>query len=360
MSDRGSVRWHRGGWEVSLQVEGRRVFRRVKAPNTRAGRRAAEKALDQLGTEVGLGLEGMTVGLLLDAYRMARTADWSPSTVAAHDGHAAAILRDLGDVEVGQLRPAAIEAVYGRWVAGGAAPGTVRRRHAVLSAALTHAERWGVVPVSPARGVKLPKVTRRRLDDLPEIGVVLAAVGRIGHDELRVAARLAVATGARRGELVALRWSDVDLEVGAVRFMGSIAAGPDRALVRKSTKGGRPKVLALDAGTVAVLVEWRAKGRGRGPVLPSPSDPTLPWHPGQVTLMWHRHRETVGLGHLRFHDLRHLHATALLGAGVPVHTVADRLGHSARMTLDVYGHAIPAHDQVAAAVIGRAERDGDA
>ena len=208
-----------------------------------------------------------------------------------------------------------------------------------------------------SQGVKLPKVTRRRLDDLPEIGHVLAAVGRLGHDELRVAARLAVATGARRGELVALRWSDVDLEVGAARFMGSIAAGPNRTLVRKSTKGGKPKVMALDPGTVAVLADWRAKGRGRGPVLPSPSDPTVPWHPGQVTLMWHRHRGSVGLEALRFHDLRHLHATALLAAGVPVNTVADRMGHaSARMTLDVYAHAIPAHDQAAADVIGRAER----
>lgn len=335
------------------------MFRRVKAPNTRAGRRDAEKALDQLAAEVGFGVEGFTVAMLLDAYRMARTPDWSPSTVAAHDGHAAAIIRDLGDVEVGELRPVTIEAVYGRWIAAGTAAGTVRRRHAVLAAALAHAERWSMVPVSPARGVKLPKVARRRLDDLPEIGGVLGAIGRISHVELRVAARLAAATGARRGELVGLRWSDVDLEAGAVRFMGSIAAGPDRTLVRKSTKGGRPKVMALDAGTLAVLVDWRDGAPGRRPVLPSPSDSSQPWHPGQVTLMWHRHRASVGLGALRFHDLRHLHATALLGAGVPVNTVADRLGHaSARMTLDVYGHAISAHDQVAADVIGRADGQG--
>lgn len=343
-----------------MHAHGRRVFRRVKAPNTRAGRREAEKALDQLAAEAGLKVEGFTVALLLDAYRMARAADWSPSTVAAHDGHAAAIVRDLGAVEVGELRAATIEAVYGRWVTAGSSAGTVRRRHAVLAAALAHAERWSMVPVSPARGVRLPKVERRRLDDLPEIGGVLAAIARISHAELRVAARLAAATGARRGELVGLRWSDVDLEAGVVRFMGSIAAGPDRALVRKATKGGRPKVLALDAGTVAVLVAWKAKGRGRGPVLPSPSDPSAPWHPGQVTLMWHRHRESVGLGALRFHDLRHLHATTLLGAGVPVNTVADRMGHaSARMTLDVYGHAISAHDQVAADVIGRADVPGE-
>ena len=69
--------------------------------------------------------------------------------------------------------------------------------------------------------------------------------------------------------------------------------------------------------------------------------------------MWGRHRAGIGLAGLRFHDLRHLHATHLLEAGVPVSTVSARLGHaSARMTLDVYGHARPAVDQAAAAVIG--------
>ena len=76
----------------------------------------------------------------------------------------------------------------------------------------------------------------------------------------------------------------------------------------------------------------------------------------RITSSWHRHRVAVGLEHLRFHDLRHLHATTLLAAGVPVNTVADRMGHaSARMTLDVYGHAIPAHDRMAADVVGRAD-----
>jgi len=79
----------------------------------------------------------------------------------------------------------------------------------------------------------------------------------------------------------------------------------------------------------------------------------------RVSREWARHRDGIGLGALRFHDLRHLHATALLGAGVPVNTVAERLGHaSARMTLDVYGHAIGAHDRLAADVVGAADDEG--
>lgn len=125
--------------------------------------------------------------------------------------------------------------------------------------------------------------------------------------------------------------------------------------------------MAVDPGTVGVLRAWRVKSAAEAlavgaagdglPVFGSPSDPSLPWHPERLTREWVRHRDGIGLGGLRFHDLRHLHATHLLEAGVPVSTVSARLGHaSARMTLEVYGHARPAVDQAAAAVIGRETR----
>ncbi len=367
MSDRGSVRYHRGGWEISLHHGGRRIFRRVKGTESRAGRRAAEKALEELATQLGLGAEGLTVAHLLEQYRLVRSAGWSPSTLASHHHHAKAIVAEFGPVEVARLRGADMEAAYGGWLASGVAAGTVRRRHGVLAAALAHAEQWGSVAVSPARGVHLPQTPRRSFDDLPSATAVLDAIERLLHSRLRIAARVAVATGARRGELVGLRWSDVDFDAGSVGFHGAIAVAGDGSMVRKSTKGGRPKVMAVDVETMAALRAWRtimveewlAAGAGHlgssAPVLGSPSDPRVPWHPGQVTLQWGRHRDGIGLAGLRWHDLRHLHATTLLAAGVPVTTVAARMGHGPRMTLDVYGHAIPALDRAAADVIGRAK-----
>lgn len=91
-------------------------------------------------------------------------------------------------------------------------------------------------------------------------------------------------------------------------------------------------------------------------MVPSPSDPAALWYPEHLTRAWGAPRAAVpALPGLRFHDLGHLHATTLLAAGVPITTVAARLGHaSAKMTLDIYGHALRAHDRMAADVIGRA------
>ena len=351
--DEGSVRWHRGGWELRAQHDGRRVYRRHRAPNTRAGRRSAEQALADLAAELGGDPESLTVARVLEQYRILRSAEWSPSTLAGYGHHTKAIIGAVGDVPVAALSGPALEVVYAGWVTDGSSPGTVRRRHAVLAAALADAERRGQIVGSPARRVRLPATRPKSTDDLPLMGEVLAALGGLGHDRLAMAVRLALATGARRGELVGLRWRpDVDLVAPSVSIHGSIAVADGGRLVRKSTKGGRPRVLSIDRGTADLLAGWGGEAP-RGPVLGSPTEPGEPWHPGQVTLAWHRHRDAVGLGAVRFHDLRHIHATTLLAAGVPVATVAARLGHaSTRMTFDVYGHAIPAHDQIAADVIG--------
>ena len=358
--EHGGVRWHRGGWEVRVQVGGQRVTKRVRAPNTRAGRRAAEAVLDQMAA----ASETMTLGQVLDRYAALKSRSWAPSTVATFGPHTAHIRAELGTVEVSRLRRGDLEDVYAEWLEEGTAPATVRRRHNVVRAALRQAERWGVLAVSPARDVEIDGVAGGPPPDLPPMSGVLEAVTRLAHQRLAVAAWLALTTGARRGELVALRWQDV--EGGVARFGGAMSIGLDGGAHRKGTKSGKPKVVGLDPATVDVLGEWgrvvaveaAAVGfvvSGASPVLPAPTDPSVHWHPGQVSLAWRRHRSTVGLDVMRFHDLRHLHITHLIGEGVPVPAVSGRSGHSSRaMTLDVYGHARPADDAAAVAVIGAA------
>lgn len=203
---------------------------------------------------------------------------------------------------------------------------------------------------------------------MPELSQVLAAVARLDHRRLRTIAELALATGARRGELIALRWSDVDLDLGVVKIAASVSQGPDATLVRGPRKAGGVLRLSIDEATVAGLRSWRtdaraaalAAGHGRlgdqHPVVPAPSDPRSPWRPDRVTNTWVKHRASIGLPTLRFHDLRHVHATALLASGMPVHDVAARLGNTPAMIHGVYGHAMPAADQRAAAVVAEARR----
>lgn len=371
-TDRGSIRWHRGGWELRARAHGRQVTRRHRAPNTRSGRRSAEDALDRLLQELAIGVDGdsMTVGELVELYALTKSSSWSMSTRASHRSHVIPVLDAYGSTPVAQLTRADIIRTNASWLAAGRTAGTVRRRHTILSAALAYAEtELEIIAASPTRGITLPSIERTPTD-LPSMTDALEAIDEITHRHLRVLARIAVATGARRGEILALRWPDLDLDadVPAVLFAAAISADSGD-LERKSTKTGRlgQRRVSLDPETVQVLRAWRtellelamAAGLPRPgattPVVPSPPDPTAVWIPDQVTARWRTARKASVLAHVRLHDLRHLHATTLLAAGVPVPVVAARLGHaSTQMTLDRYGHAIPAQDQMAAQVIADA------
>ncbi|MEO7981455.1 MAG: site-specific integrase [Sporichthyaceae bacterium] len=156
--------------------------------------------------------------------------------------------------------------------------------------------------------------------------------------------RLAAYTGARRGELTHMRWSDLDLDAAELTISGS-AATIGAVRVEGTTKGGRSRVVSLDAGTVEVMRAHRkAQLAARtwwqdGDNLVFLREDGAPMHTDTPTALMPKFITAAGLPHTRLHDLRHLHATTLLLAGVPVHVVAARLGHAdPAITLRVYAH----------------------
>jgi integrase len=182
----------------------------------------------------------------------------------------------------------------------------------------------------------------------------------------------------RRGEVLHLRWTDVDLEAGLLRFEGSTNV-IDGERINGTTKGGRSRVVSSDAGTVAVLKdhqsrqeadqelagpEWRGNGRVfttqmGAPLYPDTVTQLVPKlieaHNNPATRATRAHpaqplpKPSRPLPLIRLHDLRHLHATLLLLEGVPVHIVANRLGHSdPAVTLRVYAHVL--HESAAGVV----------
>lgn len=313
----------------------------------------------------------LTVGELLDLYSTMRSPDWSLATRSTFRSHVLPLLEAHRNTPVRDLSRTDIARTNAAWLAAGCSPGTVRRRHTILSAALGYAEtELELIDSSPARGVRLPTVERMPIH-LPLMSDAFAAISRFDHRHLRMIARLAAATGARRGELLALRWSDLDLDGDPPALLIAATISSDSArLERKPTKTGRSgqRRVAIDPGTVNALRRWQAELTGQTraagpegrlsdqPIVPSPVDPTALWVPDQVTARWASARRGTILAPVRFHDLRHLHATTLLAAGVPIPVVAARLGHaSTQMTLDRYGHAIPAQDQMASDVIASAQ-----
>jgi integrase len=199
----------------------------------------------------------------------------------------------------------------------------------------------------------------------PELGRFLRWADAQDPD-LAMGWRLLAATGMRRGEALALRWRDVDLDAGRLAVRRSVGVvktkGAGERLVEGSTKTGRSRVVDLDAGTVAALRAYRA-ARGllaldlvRDPALVLSNLDGTHRHPerfsrrfsGQVA----QARKALGeerLPGIRLHDLRHTHASLLLADGVPVKVVSERLGHaSATITLTVYQHVHPGMGRQAA------------
>lgn len=341
-----------------MQVDGKKVTRRHAAPNTRAGRGAAEKALERLVEQL-LNPDALTVAELLDRYIAAEGHRWKPSTREKAPGLARSVAAtSLGARSIGELRQRHIKAAWAEVRAAGRKPATIRRYHSLLSGALTYAVDEEVIAANPAYGLRLGGTVKTRIEDLPRMGEVYPAAARVELDRLRSIVLVALGTGARRGELAALRWVDVDLAAGTLRITAAISGGE-----RSTTKHGPGRTITIDPGTVAVLRAWRtaaarhalALGHRLGPASPvwcADTDATAPWDPRAISRCWGGWRRRVGLD-LRFHDLRHVHATALLVAGVPAVIVARRLGHaSTRTTLDIYTHVLPGDDAGAADVIG--------
>ena len=241
--------------------------------------------------------------------------------------------------------------------------GAVRRVHAILSAALNYGVSWGWIERNPADYAHPPKLARHRaLPPRPEQVAALLNAAGASDEELGVFLWLAVTTGARRGELVALRWSDFELERGLLRVGSSyvVRSGQRRM---KGTKTGEERLLSLDSVSVELLSGFRLTREAAlapgGLILAADAfvfspDPAgaAPWHPDHFT---HAYREVGNRLDITepLKNLRHFNATQLLAAGVDLRTTAGRLGHSdgGATTLRVYASWTKPADQRAAELL---------
>jgi integrase len=341
------------------------------------GERAAAKALTVLVSEVEAGKfdrTTVTVGQLLDKWIEATEPTQRPRTVYENRRKIEGRLRPvLGHVRLDRLEADVIDAAYRSWLAEGLSPTTVHKYHSILSAACRQAVKWGWIDRAPTDRSSPPAPARHEmLVPTPEQLSALVAAAEERAPVLAAAVALAALTGARRGELVALRWSDVDLEAGAgfVRIAKSLTVSEGVSHVGP-TKTHQSRVIALDEFGVAVLTRHRAymtdlSTQAESPLVADPYVLSYNANGGRSVnpdTLTHRfgalceamQAKGEGQWSYRFHDLRHFSVTTLIAAGVDVRTVSTRHGHaSATMTLNRYAHALPERDREAAGVLGRA------
>jgi integrase len=309
-----------------------------------------------------------TVAALLDQWFARRRSTWSPTTVRNLSSIVERHLKPrLGDILVGDLTTAVVDGFYGDLRSGGRidgkplAFGTVRRIHSALHAARAQAQRWSWVFGNVADHATPPRDQPAEMRP-PTPGQVAQLLEFVARDPaLHLYLTLAATTGARRGQLLALRWIDVDLVGGNLSIQRSLVEGPDGPLV-VPTKTRRSHRVALDAASLDLLrrQRWAAsadggvEGTDRWFIFSSDRGGSRPWSPNFVTKRFIKVRRATGLSHFRLHDLRHFMATQMLDAGVPVPVVAARLCHArASTTLNVYAHAVPGGDRLAAEALSR-------
>jgi integrase len=265
----------------------------------------------------------------------------------------------IGRIRLSALGPDDVQHLYAERLAAGCSPTTVLHLHRFLHRALDRAVRRGLVARNVTDLVDPPRMARAEFDTLSveEVRRLLAAAA---GDRLEALYVLAVTTGLREGELLALRWSDVDLESGSLRVRGSLQPVRGRGLVTLEPKTPRSRrQVVLPRVAVEALVrhrraqdgERRAAGaRWRDLGLAFPNTVGRPMSAQNLLQRsFHPLLERAGLARIRFHDLRHTTATLLLGRNVHPRIVQDRLGHSSvGVTLDTYSHVTPTMQRIAA------------
>ena len=229
------------------------------------------------------------------------------------------------------------------------------RIHVVLRAAFAQAVRWGWIWDNPAeRTHRIVTISPELRPPTPdELRTLLDHVGA-RDPQLHVLLVLAAFTGARRAQLLGLRWHNVHLTTRRVSFCAGWVEGPNGPELT-ATKTKRRHVVDLDPATFDALVD-HAVDRGcqarPDAFVFSDDGGVTAWKPNRVTKAFVRHRRAAGLRAFRLHDLRHFMATEMLQAGVPLVVVSRRLDHRrASTTLDRYAHAVPGSDAQAAATL---------
>ena len=270
---------------------------------------------------------------------------------------------NIGDVPLNKLSSLHLQKLYKKLLAGGRverveskgqpkglSAKTVRNINQVISSAMDFAKNQKLISSNPTDGCALPKLEHKEMKTLPveQLTSFLREAKESGVFELYY---IELTTGLRRGELLGLKWEDIDLTQGSLRVQRQVARINGEVIEAPLKTKNAYRTLPLSTDAVDVLREQRKKNGSSSYVFPSPTGG--PISPDSVLHMLHRVLKRAGLSQVRFHDLRHTFATLALQNAVDIKTVSGMLGHySAGFTLDTYTHVTTSAKKEAANTMG--------
>lgn len=261
------------------------------------------------------------------------------------------ILPDLGRVSLEKLTPQRVQALYTCKVKNGLSQTTVGMIHTVLHKALGDAVRWGLVARNVCDAVSPPRRDRYEIQPLTVEQVKQLLTAAKGHP-LEALIVLALTTGMRRGELLGLKWQDINLLNGTLQVRRILTRSHGNRYVEAEPKTEKSRrSIVLPSITVEVLKQHKARQEEARQLagrtwqeknLVFCSSAGTPLNPSKVLERFKSLLKQAGLPGIRFHDLRHSNATMLLGMGVHPKLVQELLGHNQiSMTMDIYSHVLP-------------------
>ena len=337
----------------------------------------AEKLLTELVKRANDGLRAPADKISFGDYLTERwlplkQAQLRPSTFHSYRRNVELhVIPAIGRIPLQKLAPEDLDTLYANLLGNGRRNGngglsvkTVRSIHLVVHKALKDALRKGSVVRNVADAADPPKLSSAKR---PEIKVwtaeeLRAFLDLIASHRLGPAFHLSAHTGMRRGEILGLRWTDVDLDAANLSVRQAVISVNYAIHLSDVKTGSGRRSIDLDRRTVAVLCRWSkqqaeerlAVGGGRTKDLVFCHPDGRPVHPDIFSQIFDRAVVRSGLPIITLHDLRHTHATLLLKAGVPVKVVSERLGHAnPAFTMSVYQHVLPGMQAEAAAIFSQ-------
>lgn len=361
---RSDGRWE-GRYTAGRDPEtGRPVYKNVLGKTQAEVKEKLKRAIEE-NAELDFSKAGQyTVGQWMDVwFENCAKIKVRPSSHQTYRGYIDHHIKPyIGDIQLNKLTSLDLQRLYKKLLSGGRverieaekqpkglSPKTVRNINQVISAALTFAKEQKLIISNPTEGCSLPKLEHKEMKTLTvdQLQSFLREAKESGVYEMYY---IELATGLRRGELLGLKWEDIDLKQAVIRVRRQVARINGEIVEAPLKTKNSYRTISVGEDAVGILKQQKEKGHSEY-VFPSPTGG--PISPDSVIQMLHRVLERAGLPKVRFHDLRHTFATLALQNGVDVKTVSGMLGHySAGFTLDTYAHVTTQAQRQAANTMG--------
>ena len=357
----------KGSWTLWMELDPDPATgnRRRLTETIRGTKREAEKRLAELVHNIDTGGYRRPPGkLTVGEYLKQWLADYASTGVRSYTCQeyqnivVNRLIPALGNHPLGQLQPSHLQSLYSRLLRkgrrdgkGGLSPKTVGNTHRIMSEALSHAVRWGLVGRNVALAIDPPRSRKKEMEVL-SAEKIHALLEASRGTQYFAPIHLALFTGMRRSEVLGLRWSDVDLPLAAISVNRVLHVLKGGRVVFEEPKSARSRRnIPLTPESAMVLRGHREKQERDAAMLGHQvSDEDLvfaqadgrPMLPNSLTHAYLRIARRVGIHGVRLHDLRHTHASLMLKQGVHPKIVSERLGHAnIAITLDTYSHVMP-------------------